>query len=78
MSAVALTLYPTRPAEAAVPEVTAPVTVALDDITGVIVLLVRRERRQPELTSLNGQPLPPCTVSRSGFRRNSRKGPLPV
>jgi hypothetical protein len=32
MSAVALTLYPTRPAEAAAPEVTAPVTVALDDI----------------------------------------------
>jgi hypothetical protein len=32
MSAAALTFYPTRPAEAAVPEVTAPVTVALDDI----------------------------------------------
>jgi hypothetical protein len=32
MSTVALTLYPTRPVEEAVPEVTAPVTVALDDI----------------------------------------------
>ena len=32
MSAVALTLYPTRPAEVSAPEVAAPVTVALDDI----------------------------------------------
>jgi hypothetical protein len=32
MTAVALTLYPTRPAEEAVPEVTAPAVVELDDI----------------------------------------------
>ena len=32
MSPVPLTLYPTRPAEETVPEVTAPVRLALDDI----------------------------------------------
>jgi hypothetical protein len=32
MTAVALTLYPTRPAEVPVAEVAAPVKVALDDI----------------------------------------------
>jgi hypothetical protein len=33
MTAVALTLYPTRPAEQPVRQVTSPVTVDLDDIT---------------------------------------------
>jgi hypothetical protein len=32
MTAVALTLYPTRPAEEAVPEVTAPAMVDLDHV----------------------------------------------
>jgi hypothetical protein len=32
MTAVALTLYPTRPAEEAVPEVTDPVMVELDEV----------------------------------------------
>lgn len=32
MTAVAVALYPTRPAEVAVPEVTAPAVVSLDDI----------------------------------------------
>jgi hypothetical protein len=33
MTAVPLTLYPTRPAEEAVPEVTAPVMVELDQVS---------------------------------------------